>query len=153
MPPFRRNGDRGYFERFLAEWDRRLDERFEAQEKAIDLKLAQSRIEVAKNETEIQRRLTDLNHAHQQARDKERDFIPRETYEKQIERLNTDIRSISETVKTAAQPVAKALSEQSERNNERFNKLENLQSRLLGGLLLASLLIPLVMSAVYFLLR
>lgn len=41
--------------------------------------------------TETLRRLDELNHAHEQAREKERDFVPRETHEGAIRELNAAV--------------------------------------------------------------
>lgn len=82
-----RINERGYFHMFMDERDRRLDSRFQAQEKATILAM-----------TELQRRLDTLNHAHEQAREKERDFVSREVYEKQTERDVNDIGNLETSV-------------------------------------------------------
>jgi len=82
-----RINDREYFQLFLAERDRRADERLAAQEKATVLAM-----------TELQRRLDTLNHAHEQAREKERDFVGRELYEKQAERWDADVGKLETSV-------------------------------------------------------
>jgi hypothetical protein len=55
------------------------EQRFAAMDKAIVL-LA----------SEMARRLEVLNHAHEQAREKERDFISREAFETFVQRVNED---------------------------------------------------------------
>ena len=121
----------GEREKFDNERDRLYLERFQSQEKALQLKAE-----------ELSRRLDVLNHAHEQAREKERDFISREVYEKQVERNQDDMKALSVEIKTAAEPVASALVDQDRRNNERFVKVENFQNKLTGALILVTFLVP-----------
>jgi len=154
-----RINDRGFFERILserekldAERDRRMEERFRAQEKENRLHLA-----------EMQRRLTDLNHAHEQTRQKERDFVSREAYETFTIRtaddfttLRAEIRAASVAsdlaLKAAAEALASTLIEQNRTNETRFGKVENTQAKMIGGLILCSLLVPALTGVVVFLL-
>jgi len=163
--------DRGYFERILHERtktdderDRRMEERFRSQEENVKLALQTQKEESKKDFIELQRRLDQLNHAHEQARDKERDFISREVYEKQVERAVEDMKALGNEVKKAAEPVAKALEEQDRRNNERFGKIEkdlsgksesvqtrevqDKQTRLSGQLVLAVFAVPMLSSLI-----
>jgi len=61
---------REYLEKVIAGGEAQLSAQLAAAEKALSIQAA-----------EYERRLTALNHAHEQAREKERDFIQRETYE------------------------------------------------------------------------
>lgn len=96
---------------------------------------------------EKERRLDGLNHAHEQAREKERDFIPRETYEgsmAEIKRTLDDIRGtlgitlprevFDQYQKEAANRLELAL----EASDRRLKPLEAFHGRALGfGALLA----------------
>jgi hypothetical protein len=139
---------RDHFAALRSEDLRRLDERFEAQEKALDRAFAES-----------QRRLDVLNHAHEQARQKEVDFIGREVFENHVatntkdhadQRRNVEERAsvLSDRVDAAAKALQVALSEQQNQASDRLSRLENFQSKLLGLALAAPFLTGL---AVYFL--
>jgi hypothetical protein len=113
--------------------------------------------------TELLRRLTELNHAHEQAREKERDFINREAFDTFVLRTSDDFstlrseiqtvaRAASEVREGAATSLAKALTEQNAVNDTRFSKVENAQARILGGLVLATFIAPLISGLVVYLL-
>jgi hypothetical protein len=72
---------REYLEKTIQAGEARLAAQLVAAEKALSIQAI-----------EYERRLSALNHAHEQARDKERDFIQRETYDIYVrttgERLN-----------------------------------------------------------------
>lgn len=127
-------------------------ERFTERDKALALQLV-----------EFLRRLDALNHAHEQAREKERDFIGREAFDTFVVRtgddfttLRAEIRVTSDAVaatKTAAaEALANALSEQNKTNEIRFGKVENVQAKMIGGLVICSFLVPAVTGLVVFLL-
>src|ERR1700731_1151998 len=52
--------------------------------------------------SEMARRLDVLNHAHEQAREKERDFIGREAFETLAQRVADDLRMVRQDIQTAA---------------------------------------------------
>jgi hypothetical protein len=119
-----------------------IDERFTSEGKAREL-LA----------TETHRRLDELNHAHAQAVEKERDFLPRETFEVFVERTSGDFEALraeiretadafTTTRQVAAEALAKALAEQNRLNDVRFGRGENLQAKIVGGLILITFLVP-----------
>ena len=133
-----------------AEDMRRLDERFAAQERANTLKA-----------DELARRLDVLNHAHEQARQKEADFISREVFDNHVERnlndhtnqradVSQSAKVLADKVEASAHALALALAEQQKASNDRLSKLEAFQSKLLGLALAAPLLTGL---AVYLLTR
>ncbi len=131
-------------DRFEDERDRRYQERFDAQQRETDRWAA-----------ELARRLDELNHAHAQAREKEREFIARETFETSSLRtaddmavLRREIQMVANTAsavrEAAAQELAKSRLEQNQTNDARFSRLENMQAKMLGGLVLCSFVAPLV---------
>lgn len=135
-----RINDREYFQLFLAERDRRLDERFGAQEQAGK-----------KDYLELQRRLETLNHAHETAREKERDFISREVFDNHVQRNQDDhVQShreleqtrdlLSKAVVEKAEALALSLSDNTKVSDSRIKTLENFQSKLLGLALAAPFL-------------
>ena len=129
-----------------------LQQAIKERDKALELQLV-----------EFLRRLDQLNHAHEQAREKERDFISREAFETFVLRtgddfgtLRTEIqvvaRAASEVREGAASALAKALTEQNAVNDGRFSKIENAQAKILGGLVLATFITPLISGLVVYLL-
>jgi hypothetical protein len=98
--------------RVQAERDRRYEQRFQAQERAVELAVE-----------EIERRLEGLNNEYRRADDVAKLTVRRDVYD----------RDLHET-------------------NDRFGRLEAFQSKLLGGLVLAAVLVPLVTGIVVFLL-
>lgn len=84
---------------------------------------------------ELLRRLDVLNHAHEQAREKERDFIGREAFDTFVVHTADDFKNIrseiqlvakaaSEAREGAARALADALAEQNKTNSERFSRIE-----------------------------
>lgn len=136
--------DRGYFERILKERerfeqerDRRLEERFAAQQVALEF--------AAK---ELARRLEVLNHAHEQARQKEHDFLLKSTYElgqtkieEDNDRIRADIAAAAKVVTTSQNELQKAL-------DDRISRLENFQAKILGLALAA----PIITALIFYLL-
>ncbi len=127
-----------------------LDERFASGDKALNL-LA----------TETHRRLDELNHAHSQAVAKERDFLPREIFDKFVERTSDDFEAqraeiretadaFTSTRTVAAEALAKALAEQNRLNDVRFGRIETLQAKMVGGLVLCTFLIPAATGLIVF---
>lgn len=119
-----------------------LQQAISERDKALELQLV-----------EFLRRLDALNHAHEQAREKERDFISREAFETFVLRtaddfttLRQEIRVTSDAVtatrQAAAEALATALSEQNKTNEIRFGKIENIQAKMIGGLVLCTILVP-----------
>lgn len=134
---------RDYLQALRIEDQRRLDERFAAQEKANQLKA-----------DELQRRLEVLNHAHEQARQKEADFISREVFDNHVERnLNDHMNqrqdtaqsakvladkveasaiALAEKVEASAAALVHSQNESQKNVNSRLSALENFQAKLLG---------------------
>jgi hypothetical protein len=130
-----RINDRGFFERILserekvdAERDRRLDERFEgqdkavaaalaAQEKATDAAFAASKEAVAKAEASARETMKSHNDLIRQSRDRD------ETYATQMDLAHT---------------------------NENVKKIEGSQGRLVGGLFVAGFVAPTISGLVVY---
>jgi len=113
--------------------------------------------------TELLRRLEGLNHAHEQAREKERDFVNREAFDTFVQRTSDDFGTLRTEIQTvaraaaevregAATALAKALTEQNAVNDTRFSKVENAQAKILGGLVLATFIAPLISGLIVYLL-
>ncbi len=112
---------------------------------------------------ELARRLDVLNHVHELAREKERDFIGRDAFETFTQRTTDDFLAIRREIQSAstqasvvregaAHALSAALSDQIKRVETRFANVESLQAKMLGGLLLAMFIVPLIMGGVYYLL-
>jgi len=128
------------------------EQRFAAMDKAIVLAAE-----------ELARRLEVLNHAHEQAREKERDFIGREAFETFARRVTDDIgllrrdTQIAANIATVAREAArKALAdettEQTSLNEKRFGRIEGVHAKIIGGLVLGTFILPLITGLTIFVL-
>jgi hypothetical protein len=128
------------------------EQRFAAMEKAIVLAAE-----------EIARRLEVLNHYHELAREKERDFIRREAFDTFVQRVAEDIAMLRREHQAAAitttgvrETAMKALSdgflEQNTSNEKRFGKIEGIHAKLIGGIALATFIFPLITGMLIYLL-
>jgi len=124
--------DRGFFERILREHketleerDERMDERAEALNERLDERFARQEEKFAAQLTETQRRLRELNHAHEQAAEKDRSFIGREAHDSFVlrtqdahESLKAEIGTTAKALEAKVTDTAKALSD---RTDERIS--------------------------------
>jgi broad specificity phosphatase PhoE len=128
------------------------EQRFAAMDKAIVL--------VA---SEMARRLEVLNHAHKQAREKERDFIGREAFETFVQRVNDDFAMLRRESQTAAnvataasesarKAAADEITEQNTANERRFGAIEGIHAKIIGGLALGTFILPLITGLVIYVL-
>ena len=128
------------------------EQRFAAGDKAIVLAVG-----------EINRRLEVLNHSHEVAREKERSFINREAFEMIRQRVADDITLLRNETQTAANTsvsvrdsAIKTISDwcvdQNTKNEARFVKIEAVHSKILGGLVLGTFIIPLITGMVIYIL-
>jgi hypothetical protein len=128
------------------------EQRFAAMDKAIVL-LA----------SEMARRLDVLNHAHEQAREKERDFIGREAFETFVQRVNEDFAMLRRESQTAAnvataaresarKTAADEITEQNTANERRFGAIEGIHAKIIGGLALGTFILPLITGLVIYVL-
>jgi len=112
---------------------------------------------------ELLRRLSELNHAHELAREKERDFIGREAFDTFVQRTSDDFATlrgeitvtkdaVAETKGAAAEALATALSEQNKTNEIRFGKVENVQAKMIGGLIICTFVVPIITGLIVYLL-
>ncbi|MGB6176244.1 MAG: hypothetical protein WBF43_07885 [Methylocella sp.] len=112
---------------------------------------------------EIARRLDILNHYHELTREKEREFIRREAFEAFKQRIADDIallrresQAATEAAATVREAAAKAVSEgiteQNTTNEIRFGKIEGVHAKIIGGLALATFILPLITGLVSYLL-
>jgi hypothetical protein len=110
---------------------------------------------------ELARRLGELNHAHELARQKEVDFIGREAFNTFVNRTADDFERLRKEIQAAAsalnivkeqaaQALAAALAENSKLGEARFGRLEKSQSMMLGGLMLVGAIIPIITAAVVY---
>ncbi|MGH7782335.1 MAG: hypothetical protein ACREO5_00600 [Candidatus Binatia bacterium] len=110
---------------------------------------------------EIARRLEVLNHYHELAREKERSFINRETFETFRQRVADDLamlRRDSETAivtntgvrETAMKSLSDGITEQNTNNEMRFGKIEAVHAKILGGLVLGTFILPLITGLVIY---
>ena len=99
------------------------EQRFVATDKAIVLAAS-----------ELARRLDILNHAHEQAREKERDFIGREAYETFTRHTIDDFAGLRQEMQA------------------RFGRIESAQAKMFGGLLFAATILPLITGIMVYML-
>lgn len=129
-----------------------LEQRFAAMDKAIVLDAA-----------ELSRRLEVLNHYHELARDKERSFLSREAFETFTQRsaddfaglrreLQVSLASFSEAREAAALGSMQASAEQAKMFELRFGRLESAQAKIIGGMLFATTILPLITGIVVYML-
>jgi hypothetical protein len=127
-----------------------VKQRFKAGDRALTL-----------SAQELSRRLDTLNHAHEQAREKERDFISRESFDTFTVRTADDFSVLRREIQTtsnqvsaaregAAQALAEALSEQAKAGEARFGRLESAQAKMIGGLALAVAIMPIVTAVIIY---
>ena len=128
------------------------EQRFKSTEKAIVLAAS-----------ELARRLDVLNHAHELAREKERDFIGREAFETFAQRASDDLallRRESQSAasvatasrETARKALADEITEQNTANEKRFGRIEGTHAKLIGGIGLATFIFPLITAMLIYLL-
>jgi hypothetical protein len=124
------------------------DQRFCAMDKAILL--------VAE---EMSRRLENLNHAHEQAREKERDFVGREAFETFTQRVAEDFTTLRREGQTAGafreasvKDMNDEVAGQAMKNEMRFGKIEGVHARIIGGLALGAVILPLITGMIVYLL-
>jgi hypothetical protein len=128
------------------------EQRFAAGDKALVLLAA-----------EMLRRLDILNHEHERAREKERDFISREAFDTFVLRVGDDIAMLRRESQTAVitttgvrETAIKALSEavagQNTENETRFGRIEGIHAKLIGGIALATFIFPLITGMLIYLL-
>ncbi|MFZ0494452.1 MAG: hypothetical protein WBE80_10375 [Methylocella sp.] len=112
---------------------------------------------------EIARRLEVLNHYHELAREKERNFLRREAFETFAQRVADDLallRRESQAAaalaagarETAAKAVSEGITAQNTLNENRFGKIEGVHAKIIGGLALATFILPLITGLVSYLL-
>jgi len=127
-------------------------QRFAAMDKAVVL-LA----------SEMTRRLEVLNHAHEMAREKERDFIRREAFETFVLRVSDDLAllrretqgsaNVATTAReTARKAAADEMTEQNTANEKRFGRIEGIHAKIIGGLALGTFILPLITGLVIYVL-
>ncbi len=129
-----------------------VKQRFKAGDRALTL-----------SAQELSRQLDTLNHAHEQAREKERDFIRREAFETFVQRFSDDLMLLrretqaAATLATAARETArKALADdimaQNTTNERRFGRIEGVHAKIIGGLALGTFILPLITGLVIYVL-
>ena|SRR6202047_2593346 len=112
---------------------------------------------------EMSRRLDILNHFHELAREKERDFIRREAFDTFVLRVGDDLAMLRRESQTAVitttgvrETAIKALSEavagQNTENETRFGRIEGIHAKLIGGIALATFIFPLITGMLIYLL-
>jgi hypothetical protein len=128
------------------------EQRFVAVDKAIALAAE-----------EMARRLDVLNHFHELAREKERDFIRREAFDTFVLRVADDItmlRRESQTAvtttagvrETAIKTLSDGIAAQNTENETRFGRIEGIHAKLVGGIALATFIFPLITGLVIYVL-
>lgn len=127
------------------------EQRFVAMDKAISL--------VA---DEMARRLEVLNHFHELAREKERDFIRRDAFDTFVRQVADDVTNLRRESQTAIisttgvretplKNLTEGVSEQNTKNENRFGKIEGVYAKLIGGIGLATFILPLITGLIIYL--
>ena len=128
------------------------EQRFVAIDKAIGLAAE-----------EMARRLDILNHFHDLSREKERDFIRRETFDTFVLRVADDIAMLRRESQnaivtttgvreTAIKSLSEAVAAQNTENETRFGRIEGIHAKLVGGIALATFIFPLITGLVIYVL-
>ena len=128
------------------------EQRFAAMDKALVL-LA----------SDMARRLEVLNHAHEMAREKERDFIRREAFDTFVQRGSDDLALLRRDAQTSAnvatgaretarKAAADEITEQNTANERRFGRIEGIHAKIIGGLALGTFILPLITGLVIYVL-
>ncbi len=128
------------------------EQRFAAMDKALVL-LA----------SDMARRLEVLNHAHEMAREKERDFIRREAFDTFVQRVSDDLALLRRDAQTSAnvatgaretarKAAADEITEQNTANERRFGRIEGIHAKIIGGLALGTFILPLITGLVIYVL-
>jgi hypothetical protein len=126
------------------------EQRFAAMDKALVLLAG-----------EMTRRLDNLNHAHELAREKERDFIGREAFETFVQRVGDDLGLLRREIQAAATAATVAretarkaavdeITEQNTTNEKRFGRIEGVHAKIIGGLALGTFILPLITGLVIY---
>jgi hypothetical protein len=126
------------------------EQRFAAMDKALVLLAG-----------EMARRLDNLNHAHELAREKERDFIGREAFETFVQRVGDDLGLLRREIQAAAtaataaretarKAAADEITEQNTTNEKRFGRIEGVHAKIIGGLALGTFILPLITGLVIY---
>jgi hypothetical protein len=113
--------------------------------------------------SEMARRLDVLNHAHEQAREKEREFIRREAFDTFVLRVSDDLAllrreaQISTNVASAARDTSRKaaadeIMDQNTVNERRFGRIEGVHAKIIGGLALGTFILPLITGLVIYVL-
>jgi hypothetical protein len=108
------------------------------------------------------RRLDTLNHFHELAREKERSFISRDTFDTFVLRVADDVSILRRETQAAADAASssreaalKAVSdgfmEQNTKNEIRFGRIEGVHAKLIGGLVLGTFMLPLITGLLIYL--
>jgi hypothetical protein len=112
---------------------------------------------------EIGRRLEVLNHYHELAREKERDFIRREAFDTFVQRVTDDLALLRRDTQTSAnvatvaretarKAAADESTEQNTANERRFGRIEGVHAKIFGGLALGTFILPLITGLVIYVL-
>ncbi len=112
---------------------------------------------------EMARRLDLLNHFHELAREKERNFIRRDAFETFVERVADDLALLRRDIQTSAnvataeretarKAAADEMTEQNITNEKRFGRIEGVHAKIIGGLALGTFILPLITGLVIYVL-
>jgi ABC-type methionine transport system ATPase subunit len=112
---------------------------------------------------ELARRLDVLNHAHEQAREKERTFLGREAFETFKQRVGDDfalLRSENQAAivttsgvrETATKTLSEGVARQNTENEIPFGRIEGIHAKLIGAIALATFIFPLITGMLIYLL-
>ena len=112
---------------------------------------------------EMARRLDILNHFHELAREKERSFVGREAFDTFVLRVADDfaiLRRESQTAiitttgvrETAIKTLSDGVAAQNTENETRFGRIEGIHAKLVGGIALATFILPLITGLLIYLL-
>ena len=117
-----------------------LEERLRGMDRALELQAK-----------EYDRRLHELNHAHEQAVEVQHTYVTEEIHDRDLKAMRDTTTALVLAAEKKAEGLALALTEARKTDEERFTRIESFQSKLLGAFALAILFIPMLSGIlVYF---
>ena len=118
-----------------------LEERLRSMDKALALQAH-----------EYDRRLGELNHAHEQAVQVQHTYVSEEVHERDVAAARKAAQAVAQSAVDKADALALALKEAKDTSDKRFGQIEAFQSKIIGALVLASVFVPMLTGTVVYLL-
>lgn len=101
---------------------------------------------------EYDRRLDELNHAHEEAVRVQQTYVTEEVHRRDVDAARTAALAVASEAVSKADSLAEAVDVRRRTVDERVGKIESFQARLVGALALITVLIPTVTAMIVYLL-